>query len=127
VYSRVYEESWLICVHQIRPKSPAELQAVASNSHSPAGPSPASPPAKPKPKPLPSSRAHTPKNPSEPPAVPPKAQPCPRKLDLQSWAHEMLSSVFEVSLQVSEILYLAFSSNSELPCNLERGGRKEWP
>jgi len=124
-------------MRQIRFKRLAKLQAAASNSADPlgsAGPSTlASPPPKPQPKPTPSpglSYKHTPKRSSDPPAmspVPPKkTQSGPRKLDLQSWEDETLGNVFKVTLKVCKMLHLPLSSDSELPCNLERGGRKQW-
>ena|ERR1700735_3288297 len=130
------QTSSLICMHQIRLKRLAKLQGAASNSADPlgsAGPStPASPPPKPQPKPTPSpglSYRHTPKRPSDPPAMSPvpskKTQCGPRKLDLQSWEDETLGNVFKVTLNVCEMLHLPLSSDFELPCNLERGGRKK--
>ena len=115
-------------MHQIRFKSTTKLQAtnfVSVNSPSAPGPSlPANPPPKPKPASSPHlACAHNPKSLSGTPIVypvpPKKARPLPPQLDLQSWEHETLSGVFKVTLQVSEILYPALSSNSELPCNLE--------
>lgn len=106
-----HKRSLLIYGRQIRLKRLAKLQAAGSNSADSPGSasssSPASPPPKPTPKPTPSpglTYTHTPKRVSEPPIVSPippkKAQPSPRKLDLQSWEDETLGGVFKVTLQV---------------------------